>query len=136
MVKDTHHSTDHYVPVSGETETIPQTSSGPAAPDANTDGPSMAQMSAITAALGPILHNPGNILTGATQSLNVLVSGTIATTVCVVASPIVGAKMGYASSGIGGGAAGASVGLLVGVLGGAAVTVATLVKGTFERAIA
>jgi curved DNA-binding protein CbpA len=89
----------------------------------------MAQLSAVTAALGPISHNPGNILAGATQSLNVLVSGTIATTVFVVASPIIGAKMGYASSGIGGGTVGASVGLLVGVLGGAAVAVTMLVRG-------
>jgi len=131
-----------YVPVSSESDCAPQTasdpgaagarSSGPAAPDADAEdkgGPSMAQLSAVTAALGPISHNPGNILAGATQSLNVLVSGTIATTVFLVASPIIGAKMGYASSGIGGGAVGASVGLLVGALGGAAVAVTTLVRG-------
>jgi hypothetical protein len=73
--------------------------------------------------------NPNNVISGATQGLGVLVTGTLATAACVVACPVIGTKMGYKSNGPVGALVGLSSGALVGTLVGACVAVTTAVRG-------
>ncbi len=90
---------------------------------------SLAQLSLISSALLPEFNSPGDVLSGVGQSLNVAVTGAVGMTLCAVALPMLGAKLGYSSGGVGGGALGLSVGLLSGILGGASIAAVTVVKG-------
>ena len=90
--------------------------------------PPMPNMSAL-ASIGFSGSNPHHILSGMRQSVGNLISGTVATSVCVVAFPVVGAKMGFNSGGVTGGVIGLTAGTLIGTLGGACIAVTSLIKG-------